>query len=359
MCHEASSNMSRCCMLSPVALRCTKVTCPVRYYPVFNSSTSTDFNTSLDDNEVPAQKETTVTYQESSGTLAPSLSTTTPQSVSDESKEEVSANQSNSDAASFRPLTSEAPRHLENISQKAPPLALMADDNSPQWQISEHFSWSGGVLKVASSGVCLEVGEGAVNISDVVTICGAVSTDLTNAYDVLPLPEDEIIVSPIADCLAEAKPRQTTHSENTNVKNLASQLESSSLDSQTSSVNISQGCSMLRHESHSGHVRELSDTSSANPFSIQHVRSLYVNCSTPSPRDQALGNLVFGAECVDTQERDSSLRNSVNHNMTYPTPASDHQFTKGHPSTTSRIKRYTGPIIKYNYTPVTFGFIKG
>ncbi|XP_025091541.1 uncharacterized protein LOC112562475 [Pomacea canaliculata] len=126
--------------------------------------------------------------------------------------------------------------------------------------------------------------------------------------------------------LAEAKPSQTTHSENTNVKNLASLLQSSSLDSQTSSVNISQGCSMLRHESHSGHVRELSDTPTPNPVSIQHVNSinslkLYV--CTPPTRDEALGDLVFGADCGDTQERGSSLRNSVNRNITYPTPASD------------------------------------
>ncbi|XP_025092009.1 uncharacterized protein LOC112562753 [Pomacea canaliculata] len=92
-------------------------------------------------------------------------------------------------------------RSKSQISRKDP-LSLPSPVISPQWQISEHFSWSGGVLKVASSGVCLEVGEGAVNISDVVTICGAVSTDLTNAYDVLPLPEDEIIVSPIAEYFA-------------------------------------------------------------------------------------------------------------------------------------------------------------
>ncbi|XP_025091542.1 uncharacterized protein LOC112562476 [Pomacea canaliculata] len=129
-------------------------------------------------------------------------------------------------------------------------------------------------------------------------------------------------------CLAEAKPSQTTHSENTNVKNLASLLESSSLASQTSSVNNSQRCIMLRQEVHSGHVRELSDTPTVNPVSIQHVQSinnlnLNVYSSTPSARDEALGERVFGADYGDTQERHSSVRNSVNHNITYPTPASD------------------------------------
>ncbi|XP_025089351.1 uncharacterized protein LOC112561223 isoform X2 [Pomacea canaliculata] len=73
---------------------------------------------------------------------------------------------------------------------------------SEDWQFSNEFSVMGGKLQGNDSDVILEIPVGGIGKDEVVTIHGAVSTDLNKAYSKLDLPKDEVIVSPIVEYFA-------------------------------------------------------------------------------------------------------------------------------------------------------------